>query len=795
MEHFVRDLRYAMRMLAVHPGFTIVATLSLALGIGANSTIFSAVNTVLLRPLPFEAPDRLVRLYERYLPKGTRLDVSPRNLEDWREQSRAFESFALMTGSRMRLSEGEQEQRIQVYRVSDGFFSLLGAPLILGRAFLPEDVGRGGKRVVVLSHRLWVSRFGADQFITDSEALLDGQSHRIIGVAPPQLSLLDEGVEAWIPLRSNGARYSRDQREFQVLARIRSGFSLPEARTELEAAAQRLELEFPESNQGWGVSVIPLRQDLLGESSHMLLLLLGAVGFVLLIACANVANLLLARSSRREKEIALRAALGARRRRLIAQLFTENLVLAVAGGALGILIALWGIDMLVGLYAGWLPRADQMSIDLSVAGFTVLTSLATAMIFGVLPALKSSRPDLIASLKDAGTSTASSSDVRLRGLLAVSEIALALVLLIGAGLMIKSYSTIESRDPGYDSENVLTLELDLPDSRYRSPFRQRRFFQSLTNRISNLRGVESVAITDALPAASPRASKVVFPQFADSESREVAECYSVSQDYFRTLGIPLLQGHDFSPSDFSNRRRVAVISRSLAERFWGQQDPLGKQFQIRDRRGSWEVVGVSGDVWRRPAAEASLSIYLPFSRPSNGTYLVVRSESDPASLFALVRKQVWALDSSQPIDRLATLEETTLPIRTQQRFYMLLLSCFALMAVLMAAVGIFGVLTFVVSERLHEIGIRMAFGARRRDVARRIVGHGLGLSTLGILVGVLLATGATRFLSGLLYDIRATDPATYLMYSLVLAAVALLACSIPALRATRVNPIKTLRYE
>ncbi|MEE8584724.1 MAG: FtsX-like permease family protein, partial [Acidobacteriota bacterium] len=536
-------------------------------------------------------------------------------------------------------------------------------------------------------------------------------------------------------------------------------------------------------------------QDLLGESSQMLLLLLGAVGFVLLIACANVANLLLARSSRREREIALRAALGARRRRLVAQLFTENLVLAVAGGALGILIALWGIDMLVGLYAGWLPRADQMSIDLAVAGFTVLISLAAAMIFGVLPALKSSRPDLIAALKDAGTSTASSSDVRLRGLLAVSEVALALVLLIGAGLMIKSYSAIESRHPGYDSENVLTLELDLANSRYRSPFSQRRFFQSLTNRISNLQGVESVALTDALPAASPRVSKVVFPQFADAESREVAECYSVSQDYFRTLGIPLLQGHDFSPGDFSNRRRVAVISRSLARRFWGGQDPLGKQFQIRDRRGSWEVVGVSGDVWRRPASEASLSIYLPFSRASNGTYLVVRSESDPASLFALLRQQVWALDSSQPIDRLATLEEASLPVRTQQRFYMLLLSCFALMAVMMAAVGIFGVLTFVVSERLHEIGIRMAFGARRRDVARRILGHGLGLAALGIVVGVLLAAGATRFLSGLLYEIRATDPATYLMYSLVLAAVALLACSIPALRATRVSPIKTLRYE
>ncbi len=799
MRHFARDLRLAYRRLRLHTGFTIVAAASLALGIGASSTVFSAVSGVLLKPLAFDEPQSLVRLHERYIPKGDRLGVSPRNFQDWRELSRAFRGMALFVPERMEFEGGDEPLRLQVAQVSEGFFSLIGGEMPLGRGFSAEEDRGRSESVAVLSHGFWTRRYAAArQGVLRSTISMGGLDYTIVGVAPPSYSLLDEETEVWIPMRRNLRSFSRGERAHFALARLGREVTLQEARSELSAVADALSQEFPRSNRDWGVSLVPLREDLLGDTSNSLLPLLGAVGFVMLIACANVANLLLARSERRDREIAVRAALGATRGRLVAQLFAESLLLAAICGALGLLLSMWGVDLLSELYSGWLPRADEIGIDWRVVLFTLVTALAAAAAFGLSPALKSSRPDLVGHLKETGATTSPLSDLRARRLLAVSEIALAMVLLIGAGLMVRSFLALRATDPGYDPQEVLAVQLSPSQGRYPGADQRRGFLSEVRRSLEALRGVESTALANVLPIDSHRRSKVILPRPSQTDLQEVADCYRVTPGYFRTMGIPLLQGQDFDEDDIRYRRRMVVLSQALAERLWQEGDPIGRFVEIRGRPGRWRVTGIAGDVLHDPESRSALSLYTPFGyRPDEAEepYVLLRSGADIGELAPMVHSQLHLLDPSQAVDSVEVLQSALIRSSRQERFYMLLLSGFAIIAVAMASVGIFGVLAFVVAERSREIGIRIAFGAGRREVMGKVLGQGLGLALAGVGAGIVLAALLSRFLSGLAHEVRAVDPASYLLYSLGLTAIVLLACSFPALKATRLDPVKTLRHQ
>ncbi|HSR70171.1 MAG TPA: ABC transporter permease [Acidobacteriota bacterium] len=798
MENVARDLRFALRILLLHPGFTAVAVLSLALGIGANSTIFSAVNSVLLKPLPFRQPEQLVRLYERYVPNQTLTEASGRSFLIWQEMD-TFQALALARSSRVSLIRDEEARRVEADEVSEDFFRLLGRPMSLGRAFEPSEV-RASAEVAVIGFGLWQRDFASDEGVLGRSIRVDGREMEIVGVAPPGYGVLGaekgRGSELWIPLSSGLLmRQDGDERQFRVWGRLADDANLSQARIELRTLSRSLELSLPDSYRDWDVHLAPLRQDLLGDSGELLSALLAAVGLVLMIACANVANLLLSRSSRRRREIALRAALGAPRRRLLGQLVVENLLLAVLSGAVGLLLALWGVDVLRSLFASWLPRAEEISLDWQVFLFTLLVSLLAGLLFGLGPAWKASRPNLSVTLRNVRTATGTTAEGRVRGVLVVSEVALAMVLLIAAGVLIRTVLALQAVDPGYQADKVLAMELRLPSWKYQTAAHRENVLEALAERLQRLAGVETTAFSASVPPLPGVPSKVLMTDYSSGGRGELVDCFAVSPAYWKTLGIGVVTGRLLLDKE-RRRSPAVVISRSFANLLGGPGEAIGARLRLRDGSGRFIVVGVVEDVRRDPRRMPSPAIYLPFRGGSpRPVYVLIRGQWEPSDLTLAVTSALQRLDPDLAADRLAPLDQLGRASTNRERLSMLLLSGFAGLALVMAAVGIFGVLSFVVSERFHEIGIRMAFGARRRDILRRVLGQGMGLALAGIVVGVVGSFLASGLLTRLLHTTRPADPATYLFYALVLSAVALLACSVPALRATRVQPMKTLRYE
>ncbi|PYV36363.1 MAG: permease [Acidobacteria bacterium] len=777
-----------------------------------STAIFSVVHAVLLRSLPYEKPERLVSIWEHNPQEGIeQFSVSPANFLTWVQEPELFDQVAAWQSQNLTLTGVNEPEQLNCKRVSKGFFQVFGLIPAIGRSFLSEEEQPGHDQVVLLSYSLWQRRFGGDPQVVAQSLTLDGKSYRVVGVLPAGFRSPDEfgaveGSSLLIPLTFNGSQEEmRGLHYLLVVARLRRTSTLRETEANLDGIAHRLEQEFPDSHRGWRVRVIPLKQDLVSNYRPALLVLLGAVGFVLLIACANVANLLLAQGAAQHREMAIRAALGAGRVRLLGQLLTQNLLLALSAGVLGTLLALWGTDLLLALAPTDVPRLYEAGVSSRLLAFALLISLSTILIFGLGPALQISKPDLNESLKETGRALAGSlSRNRFRSLLVIAEVALSLVLLVGAGLLVRSFRAIQAIDPGYRAENLLAMNIEPPPSKYGEPQQRASFFKQVLERVQVLPGVGSAAVVTNLPLRGSRGGSFGIqgrPQTRDLD----AEFRAISPDYFKTMKIPLL-GRQFTSGDERTSLPVAIINKTLQQRFFSSENPLGKRIKFGTADSGmmpWlTIVGVVGDVRHEglttePHAEA----FVPYLQPTTVDVaflpreLVVRTAIDPASLIPTLRREVWAVDKDQPISKVRTFKQLLSDSLSAQRFNMLLLSVFGLVGLFLAAAGVYGVLSYSVAQRIHEIGIRMALGAERRAVLKLIVGEGMVLALIGVGIGLIGALVLTRLMSGLLFGITATDRMTYVGVSLLLAGVALLACYIPARRATKVDPLVALRYE
>ena len=802
-----QDIRYALRMLVKNPGFTTVAVIALALGIGANSAIFSVVNTVLLRPLPYKDAERLVMVWEEASKHGYPQDTpAVANYIDWRDQNQVFEGMAAIADQSFNLTGAGDPERIEGRRVSANLFSLLGAEPQLGRAFTPEEDQPGANRVVILSHPLWQRRFASDANVVGKTLNLNGETFTVTGVMPSQFQFPTRDDELWVPIAFTQAEAARRQSHYlQVVARLKPDVTLERAQSEMTTIAARLQQQYPEANTDLGAVVVPLHEQLVGDIKPALLVLLGAVGLVLLIACANVANLLLARAAVRQKEIALRVALGASRFRLIRQFLTESILLGVIGGVLGLLLAIVGIKLLTAFIPPNIPQIKAITIDARVLGFTLLVSLVTGLIFGLVPAIQSSILNPIETLKEGGRdSTSGSGGNRIRGFLIVAEVAVSLILLIGAGLLINSFLRLRNVDPGFRADKLLTMKIVLPELKYREPAQRSAFYSELTRRLESVPGVKSAAVTTNLPLYKQGNSIgiVIEGRPAPPPGQElIVTTRIISPRYFETMSIPLLRGRQLSDQDTATSPNVAVISDTMARRYWPGEEPIGKRISPGrpESPNDWvSIVGVVQDVRQFDLiAEPKPQMY--FTHQQAGFFaprdLVVKTDVEPLSLAATVRKTVWEIDKDQPVSNINTMDEIAAESVARQRFSMLLLAIFAGVALLLAAVGIYGVMSYSVAQRRGEIGIRMALGAQKRDVLKLTVGRSLKLVLIGVAVGLVGAFMLTRLMSSLLFGIRATDPTTFAAISLLFIGVALIASYLPARRATRVDPLVALRYE
>ncbi|HEX4439091.1 MAG TPA: ABC transporter permease [Thermoanaerobaculia bacterium] len=797
-----QDLRHGIRLLARNPGFAVAALLVLALGIGANAAIFSVVNGVLLEPLPYPEPSRLVRVWHTPPPEGfpglKTFAVSPANYLDWEAQNQVFEKMAIIGFTSLNLTGDRAPESVRAARVSGDFFAVLGSKPLLGRTLGPGDAENGG-RVIVLGHAFWQSHFGGDPGVVGRDIRLDGEPYRVAGVMGPRERTPDF-ASAWVPLVwSAKERAVRSNHNRIVIARMKPGVSLAQAQSAMNVVSERLAQQYPEDDKGWGAVVKPLRDDLVGDVKPLLLVLLGAVGFVLLIACANVANLMLARTLARRKEIAVRGALGASRGRLLAQLLTESLVLSLAGGALGLVLASLGVDAIVALLAGQLPGSAEVHLSVPVLLFTLSLSILTGVLSGIAPAWGATRPDIARSLRLGSSRGGSEAGGRTRGLLVVSEVALSLVLLIGAGLLIRSLWLLQRVDPGFDPKNLSRMAIDLPESKYGDPQRRAAFFHALLDKARAVPGVEAAALVSDLPLTGTSNWPVAFegrPTPPVSQQPNVVTAI-VAGDYFRTMRIPILSGRAFSTSDGPDAPGAVVISQSMAQRFWPGEDPIGKRFTTYFASDKpRQVVGIVGDVKLHglDVREPVPAMYLPLEQvPTSEMELAIRSRV-PNVLTAAIAA-VRALDPDQPILESGTVEQLLRDSLSRQRFAMLLLGGFAALAILLAAVGIYSVLAYGVRRRRREIGIRMALGAQTGAVLRMIVLQGMRTALVGVAIGLTAALALGRVLASLLYGVRASDPATFAAVAALLCAVALAASLLPAMRAARIDPIRTLRDE
>lgn len=804
---FWQDLAYACRTLIKTPAFTIIAVTALALGIGANTAIFSVVDTVLLRPLPYKAADRLVMVWEDASQVGFPHNTpAPANFIDWRAQSQVFEDLAATARLSFNLSGVGEPERIDGRRVSANLFTLLGVDAQLGRTFLPEEDQPGTNRVVIMSNGLWQRRFGSEPGIIGRPLTLNGESFTVVGVMPPKFQFPSREDDLWIPIAFPAEEAARRGSHYlEVVGRLKPGVTLEQARAEMNTIATRLQQQYPESNSRIGVTVIPLHEELVGDIKPALLVLLGAVGFVLLIACANVANLLLARAAVRQKEIATRVALGASRSRLIRQFLTESVLLAALGGCVGLLLAFVGVNLLKMFIPQTISQAQAITINATVLAFTVGVSLLTGLIFGLAPATQALSSNLNETLKEGGRDSAvGNRGNRIRGLLVITEVAFSLILLIGAGLLINSFLRLRHVDPGFRTNNVLTMSIELPPLKYPDETKRSSFYTELVASVEALPGVNSAAVTNWIPLVYQGDSIGISIEGRPVEvasQRPNAVTRVVSPDYFRAMGINLLQGRGLSDADKADSPAVIVIGETMARRFWPGEDPIGKRITpgSPDSPDNWlTVVGVVNDVRQfELTAEPRPQMYLSYQQAGffAPRHLVVRTDIDPLSLATTVRRTVWEIDKDQPVSNIRTMDEVLSESIERQRFSMLLLAIFATVALVLAAVGIYGVTSYSVAQRTHEIGIRVALGAQRRDVLKLAVEEGLKLVLVGVVLGLTAAFVLTRVMSSLLFGVSATDPLTYASISILLIAVAAFASYLPARRAARVDPLIALRYQ
>ncbi len=800
METLIKDFRYAVRSLLKHPSFLFVSVITLALGIGANTAIFSVVNAVLLRPLPYRDPERIVTLWQNNVKAGVaRNDVSPANFLDWREQSRSFEAMAGVEpfGFSM-IGNGEPEQ-FRSWLVTSGFFEVLGASALHGRTFTTEDYQPGNERVVVIGYGLWQRRFGGDQNLVGQKLTLNGQPYTVVGILPPAVQFPPDR-EVWAPrvLRESD-RQLRGPTYWKVIARLKPGVTISQAQDEMSGIAARLAGQYPDTNGGMGATAVFLSEQLTGQVRSALLILLGAVGFVLLIACGNVANLLLVRGAERYREFAIRSALGAARARLIRQLLTESLLLALLGGIGGVLLASWSVRLILAFSSAKIPRLEYVSIDVPVLLFALGVSVFTAIIFGLIPATQFSRPDLQSTLKEGGRGGVSGPTRHwMRNSLVVAEVAVALVLLTGAGLLVRSFVAVTSVDPGFDRDRVLALQVFLPRN-YQKPEQVTGFFDQSLEKIAALSGVQSAAVVSSPPFIDLEQDVAFTIQGlpVPPKGREPSAFYTeVSPDYLGVMRVPLQRGRFFTKFDKADSSQVVVINETMARRHFVGEDPVGRKLSvIFDQPEVREIVGVIGDVLHSGLdSQPRPEMFVPYHQSwTPQMTFVVKTKVDPAAMLPLVKTAIREVRPNQTFAKTATMDQLVSESLRQRRFNLVLLVSFAVLALVLAGIGVYGSINYSTRQRTHEIGLRMALGAQPRDVLRMVVGHGLVLALLGIGIGLIASFALTRLMKGLLFGISATDPITFAGISLLLILIGLLASWIPARRATKVDPLVALR--
>ena len=800
-----QDIRFAARMMLRAPAFTLIAVLTLAIGIGANTAIFSIVKAVLLSKLPYKNSDRLVMVFEKSVRHNSPRNVAnPSNFQAWRERSHSFEDFAAyfpFAYDGNIVGKGEP-QRVAVGLITGNMLSTVGVRPILGRDFLPEESKPGAPDVILLSENYWRQHFGSDPDITGRVLTLNGRPAPIIGVLPASFEI-PAHMDMWIPYALPTGADASAGRYIYTIGRLKPGVSVQQAQAELDTIASSLQKERPDFNTGWGVNVVPLREQVIGGLRTPLLVLLGSVTMVLLIACTNIASLLMVRASARQREIAIRIALGITRVRLARQLFTESLLLSLMGGALGSLFAAWGIDALLSIAPAELPHLAPITLNSVVFMFVIGLSVLTGIGFGLGPVLQVTRADWSATLKESGRTSQYSTRRTVRNSFVVAEAAIALVLLAGAGLLIRSFTRIMSVDPGFRPDKVLTMQVSLPRFNYPTPAKQLAFFESAIEKIKTLPGVESVGATSYLPLAGPGSATTFTlddrPKPGPGQE-PVGDIRNISADYFRSMGIPLLRGRFFNQEDRAEDQvKKIVINESMARQFWPNQDPIGQRISM-----DWgemlhaEVVGVVKDVpldnlQKQP--RATLYWYLPQFESHNPMTLVIHSTGDPLDLVQPIRQVIATIDPNQPISDVRTIDMVVSESVRSSRFLTEILGGFAGIALILAAIGIYGVISFTVSQRTHEIGVRMAFGARPADIRRLVLGEGLSLIVIGLAIGLVGALSLSRLLTSLLFEVRTTDLVTFLSVSGILTIVGLIACYAPAARATRVDPVVALHHE
>ena len=809
MESLFVDIRFGIRSLVKRPWTTAIAVITLALGIAINTAVFSVFDSVLLRPLPLGNPDRLVSVWENSPQfSAPQTELAPANFVDIRQQNQVFDGIGAFGDRSFNLTGQGEPERLEGLMVSANVLELLGVAPTLGRTFIAEEDQPGRHQVIVLSNRLWQRRFNSDPNIVGHSILLDGESFTVVGVMPRTFFFPNRETELWVPWAMSAEEASgRGDHYVRAVARLRSGTTVDQANSNLAAIATRLSTEYPRTNEGLNFISHSLHQDYVGSLRLPISILFAAVGLVLCIACANVANLLLAQATTRRHEIAVRMALGARRTLIVRQLLIESLLLAICGGVVGVITAVWGLQLLSALIPDSLSQLQDVTLDTRVLLFAIALSFLTGVVFGTAPAIQASRTEPGDTLNETGRDVSGGVRGRYaRRMIVISEVAIAVVLLVGAGLFIRSFHRLSRVDPGFSTENLLTMRMVLPNPKYQKPEARRAFYDEALRRLQEIPAVESAGMISFLPLSftGMNFSFSVEGRAVSSDAELPMALYRVvSPNYFNTMRIPLLRGRFFDAHDTQDSLPVVVINRQLADRFWPNEDPTGKRLKVgpADSPNPWAIViGVVGNVRQSGLyGDQDLEMYASYHQDRRGFItpkdLVVRTKGDPALLAAVVRQAIWQVDKDQPISNIRTMEQVFAETVSRERFQMLLLMIFASLALVLACVGLYGVISYAAVQRTREIGIRMALGAQRKDVLQLVIKQGIAITLIGIIVGLFVALGVMRIVSGMLYQVTATDPVTFIGVAVLLIVVAVLACYLPAHRATKIDPLKALRYE
>jgi predicted permease len=806
MDQLIQDIRYGIRMMFKNPGFTLAALITLALGIGANTAIFSLVNGLLLRPLPYGNPDRIVTVWQDYRQRSGRdLEwTSPDTFFDWRDQNHVFAGISVLDGWLPTILAGEPEQ-LPGARVTYNIFSVLGVSPAIGRTFAAEEDKPNGRKVVILSDGLWKRRFGGERNVIGKDVLINGEKYSVIGVMPPRFEFpMEPAAQLWTPMQVDSTNScGRDCITLRSIAKLKNGVTLAQAKSDMNLVAERMQKQYPEQYRNAGITLVPLQEQLTEEIRPALLVLLAAVGLVLLITCANVANLLLVRASGRKSEIAIRSALGAGKSRLTRQLITENMLLALIGGALGIFLGVFGIDILIRLLPQDLPIVglNNVGVDLRVLIFTLGLSLATGLIFGLIPLMQFNDPKLGESLKEGGRNRVGTGSNKIRSFLVVSEVALALMLLIGTGLLMKSFIQLINVNPGFQSQNVLTMQFNLPENRYPEREQIFAFYSQLLEKVKTLPGVIKAGTTSSLPLGDNYTDTTFLIEGQSPEQRKDQGVWFqlISKEYLQTMGIRLLKGRYFTDQDNFDAPRAVIVTESFARRYFPDGNVLGKRLNFNDpQKPLWrEIVGVASDVKQFGLnRETPIAVYLHQGQSASPfVTLAVRTSENPLNLASEIRSQVWSIDKNLAVSNVQTMEQVIGNTMNTPRIGLSLIGAFATAALLLAALGLYGVVSYSAAQRTNEIGIRMALGAEQSDVLKMVVRQGMVLAAIGVAIGLMGAFAFTRLMSKLLFGVSATDPLTFVAISGLLTLIALIASYIPAHRASKIDPVIALRYE